>query len=54
MREHVRAARPALDAFDIVLRVRRGLRAEDVTRAAAESRELLTRLIARTRQHAEA
>jgi len=45
LRESVRAARPALEAFDIVLRVKRSVRRSDIAPAAAEFRQLLASLI---------
>ena len=47
LREHVRAARPAVEGFDIILRVRERVRREDIPQAVAESRELLARLAGR-------
>ncbi len=44
LRECVRAARPAIEAFDIVLRVRRPLPRADIACAAAECPHLLARL----------
>jgi ribonuclease P protein component len=46
LRESVREARPALEAFDIILRVRRMLPRADIRNAVAESRELLAHLCA--------
>jgi ribonuclease P protein component len=44
LRESVRAARPGIDAFDIVLRVRRAVARGDIGTAHAESQRLLARL----------
>ena len=44
--ESVRAARPAVEAFDIVLRVKRSVRRGDIPLAVAESRQLLAGLAA--------
>lgn len=44
LRERVRAARPALEAFDIILRVKRSVGRADVAAAAVESQRLLARL----------
>ena len=41
LRETVHAGRPGIEAFDIVLRVRRTLRRDDIPLATAESRRLL-------------
>jgi ribonuclease P protein component len=46
LREAVRAARPALDAYDVIVRVRTTVPAADVTHAAAEGVRLLQRLLA--------
>jgi ribonuclease P protein component len=45
LREIVRAARPAVLAFDIVLRVKRIVLRADIAAACAESRHLLSRLL---------
>ena len=45
LRENVRAARPAIERFDIILRVRQTVKRDDISLAAAESRELLARLV---------
>ena len=45
LRASVRAARPALEAFDIVLRVKRSVRRADIAPAAAEFPQLLASLI---------
>jgi ribonuclease P protein component len=45
LREIVRAARPAILAFDVVLRVRRIVSRADIPAATAESRDLLARLL---------
>ena len=45
LRERVRAARPAIEAFDIVLRVRRTVVRADIPKAAAESTLLLARVV---------
>jgi ribonuclease P protein component len=44
LREHVRAARPALERFDVVLRVRVRVNREDIPAAAEEVRVLLAQL----------
>jgi len=44
LRESVRAARPGIDAFDIILRVRRAVARSDIAAANAESQRLLARL----------
>ena len=44
LREAVRAARPAIEAFDIILRVRRGVARSEIGDAAAEAPHLLARL----------
>ena len=45
LRESVRAARPAIEAFDIVLRVRHAVARGDIAQAAAESTGLLARVV---------
>jgi hypothetical protein len=40
----VRGARPGIDAFDIILRVRRAVARSDIPAANAESHRLLARL----------
>ena len=47
LRESVRAARPGIERFDIVLRVRERVRGDDIAAATAESRTLLERLTER-------
>jgi ribonuclease P protein component len=47
LRESVRAARPAAEAFDIILRVKRPVRSADIAAANDESRRLLARLAGR-------
>ena len=44
LRESVRGARPAIDAFDIILRVRRTVARTEIAAANAESQRLLARL----------
>jgi ribonuclease P protein component len=44
LRESVRAVRPAVEAFDVILRVRRPLARADIAAANAESRRLLVGL----------
>ena len=44
LRENVRAARPGVERFDIILRVRERVRRDDIVAAAAEARALLARL----------
>ena len=46
MREAVRAARPALERFDVILRVRQPIARLDILAASAEARELLRRALA--------
>jgi ribonuclease P protein component len=46
LREAVRAARPALDAYDVIVRVRTAVAASDVAQVAAEGARLLQRLLA--------
>jgi len=46
LREHVRAARPGLDAFDVIVRVRNPVPSAAVPAAAAEGLALLQRLLA--------
>ena len=47
LRERVRAARPAIEAFDIILRVKRVLARADIPEAVNESAALLGRLAVR-------
>lgn len=47
LRESVRAARPAIEAFDIILRVKRTIAASAVGAANLESRQLLALLVSR-------
>jgi ribonuclease P protein component len=49
LRELVRTERPALDAYDIILRVRNVVPASEVPSAAAEAAQLLQRLLASRR-----
>lgn len=44
LREVVRAARPALEAFDIILRVKRIVARADIAAAVVESQRLVARL----------
>jgi ribonuclease P protein component len=44
LRENVRASRPAIEAFDIILRVKRTVLRDDIAAANAESLRLLARL----------
>jgi len=44
LRETVRAARPAIERFDIILRVRQRVARDDIAAAVAESRTLLARI----------
>lgn len=44
LRESVRAARPAVERFDIILRVRDRVRRNDIAAAAAEAWVLLAKL----------
>jgi ribonuclease P protein component len=45
LREIVRAARPALDAFDVIVRVRSAVPAAEVASAVAEGARLVERLL---------
>ncbi|MGE5170397.1 MAG: ribonuclease P protein component [Rudaea sp.] len=45
LRESVRAVRPAVEAFDVILRVRGPTARNDIAAAVAESRRLLARLV---------
>jgi ribonuclease P protein component len=45
LRENVRASRPAIEAFDIILRVKRTVLRDDIAAANAESLRLLARLV---------
>lgn len=45
LRECARAARPAIEAFDIILRVKRIVPSADISAATAESQRLLARLV---------
>lgn len=47
LRERVRKARPAIEAFDIILRVKAVLARRDMSEAANESAALLERLLVR-------
>jgi len=47
LREVVRAARPALDAYDVIVRVRSAVPAAEVSSAVAEGVRLVQRLLAR-------
>ena len=49
LRESARAARPALEAFDVILRVKNPVTAATVGIAAAEGAALLQRLLAAER-----
>ena len=44
LRENVRAVRPAIERYDIILRVRKSVRSDEIPRAVTESRELLARI----------
>jgi ribonuclease P protein component len=44
LRETVRASRPSIERFDIILRVRQRVRSTDIALAVAESRRLLATL----------
>jgi ribonuclease P protein component len=46
LRVAVRAARPAIEAFDIVLRVRRSVARDEIATAAGEGERLLAKLTA--------
>jgi len=48
LREIVRGARPALDAYDVIVRVRSVVPAAEIPAAAAEGARLLQRLLAST------
>jgi len=45
LRESVRASRPAIERFDIILRVRQRVRRADIAAAVGESRQLLSGLV---------
>ena len=45
-REALRRARPDIDAYDVILRLKRGCPREDFVHVAAEARELLAALVA--------
>jgi ribonuclease P protein component len=45
LRARVCAARPALEAFDVILRVKRIVLREEIAAAAVESQRLLARLV---------
>jgi ribonuclease P protein component len=45
LRESARAARPGIERFDIIVRVRQRVRRADIAEATAESRALLARLV---------
>lgn len=45
LRESARMARPAIEAFDIIVRVKRPVRVADIGAANAESRRLLARIV---------
>jgi ribonuclease P protein component len=45
LRESVRASRPAIERFDIILRVRQRVRRADIAAAVGESRRLLSGLV---------
>lgn len=44
LRERIRAARPAIEAFDVILRVKRIVARADIAAASAESQRLLARI----------
>ena len=48
LRETLRAARPAVEAYDVIVRVKRALAAENIVAANAEAAALLQRLLAAT------
>ena len=48
LRESVRASRPAIERFDIILRVRQRVRRTDIAAAVGESRSLLSGLVGTT------
>jgi ribonuclease P protein component len=45
LRESVRAARPAIEAYDVILRVKRAVLRGDIAAANAESRRLLAQIV---------
>jgi ribonuclease P protein component len=49
LREIVRAARPPLESFDVIVRVKRAVARTEIPAAAAEGCELLGRLLATNR-----
>ena len=46
LRETARAARPALERFDVILRVRQPIARADLAAASSEARELMRRAVA--------
>jgi ribonuclease P protein component len=48
LRETVRASRPSIERFDIILRVRQRVRASDIVVAVGEARRLLDQLMCAT------
>jgi ribonuclease P protein component len=48
LRETIRASRPSIERFDIILRVRQRVRRADIVQAVAESRRLLAKLVGAT------
>lgn len=44
LRENIRAIRPAVSAYDVIVRVRRVIERADIATAARESEHLLSRL----------
>jgi ribonuclease P protein component len=51
LREAVRAARPALERYDVVFRVRTVVPRESIVAAAAEGRDLVIRLVEREKKN---
>jgi ribonuclease P protein component len=44
LREIVRAARPAIESFDVIVRVKRAVMRSEIPAAATEGQDLLSRL----------
>jgi ribonuclease P protein component len=50
LREHIRSARPALDAYDVILRLKRAIPRAQFALAAAEAARMLATLTAEAQQ----
>jgi hypothetical protein len=46
LREALRAARPAIERYDLIVRVKRGISKSDIASAATEGAMLIDRLLA--------